>query len=69
MFKADRTSVGPVRGQVVQGEHQADDMQRVHTGAGWEPSCCALEFQFLVSQARRKPVRHGFFPVHCQSGQ
>lgn len=66
-FKVDRTSVRPARGQVVQGQHQADDTQSIHTRAGWGPSCCALEL--LVSQARGKPVRQGFFPVHCQSGQ
>lgn len=59
VFKADRTSVGPVPGQVVQREHEADDTQRVHAGAGWGHSCCALESQLLVSQARKKPVRQG----------
>ena len=32
VFKVDHTSVGPGHGQVVQGEHQADDTQRVHAG-------------------------------------
>ena len=65
----DRTSVRPAHGLVVQGQHQADDTQSVHAGAGWGSSCCALEFQLLVSQVRGKPVKQGFFPVHCQSGQ
>lgn len=34
-FKVDGTSVGPARGLVVQGQHQADDTQSVHTGVGW----------------------------------
>ena len=68
-FQVDRTSVRPARGLVVQGQHQADNTQSVHAGAGWGTSCYALEFQLLVSQVRGKPVRQGFFPVHCQSGQ